>query len=246
MVKGIIFDLGGVLMHLDRRWREVDQIATGALVEFLELNGLAVGGDFQDMFAEARRRSWELAERTELEPGLQIVLQSALEPQLNDRVRDLLPQAVDAYFRVSEQYWVPNPEGLEVLEQLSARGWLLGAISNAEHDELIQCSVARLGFARYLDPVVTSARVKWRKPNPRIFQEVARAWGMDLSDMVMVGNAPWDDIAGAHAAGMRAILVEQGHVRLPRPMPNASSDAAAKPDATVASLTELAGVLARM
>jgi len=246
MIKGIIFDLGGVLMHLGCRWREVDQVATAALIDFLTANGISVGENFAAVFNAARQQGWQLAEQTEIEQGMEAALRIALGPAADGRVRRLLPQAVETYFRVREQYWVSNPDALQVLRTLSARGLCLGAISNAEHDNLMQWSVARLGFSSYLHPVVTSARVKWRKPNPRIFQYIAEEWSVDSTQIVMVGNVPWEDIAGAHRAGMRAVLIEHRDTRQSYPMRHRSDDPVAAPDATVETLAEIPAVIAQM
>ena len=246
MVKGIIFDLGGVLMHMGSRWREVDELATTELIESLRTNGVVVDKDFRSLFGYLRQKSWDLAEQTELEPGMHVALQAALGNSIDARAPACVTQAIDAYFKVREQYWVANPGALQVLEQLGARGLLIGAISNAEHDGLMQQAVRRLGFAPHLLPIVTSAQITWRKPNPRIFQHVAKVWGLKCSDIVMIGDDPLEDIAGAHSAGMRAILLERGNGRRPQQMADVLSDPAAEPDAAVKSLGELGDVVAGM
>jgi len=40
----------------------------------------------------------------------------------------------------------------------------VGLVSNADDDGLVQRAVVRLGFAPFLDPVVSSAGLIWRKP----------------------------------------------------------------------------------
>jgi HAD superfamily hydrolase (TIGR01458 family) len=51
------------------------------------------------------------------------------------------------------------------------------------------------------------------KPNPEFFETAARSMGLETSDVVMVGDDLSTDVAGAHAAGARAVLVRTGKFR---------------------------------
>ena len=62
-----------------------------------------------------------------------------------------------------------------------------------------------------------------------------RALGTDAESTVMVGDSEAADIAGAHAAGMRAVLVRRG-----------GSCDAGDADAVIAALRELPGALRNM
>lgn len=52
------------------------------------------------------------------------------------------------------------------------------------------------------------------KPNPGIVSELAAAWGVQPSDMVMVGDRLYTDIALGQTAGVRTVLVLSGETRL--------------------------------
>ncbi len=62
-----------------------------------------------------------------------------------------------------------------------------------------------------------------------------RALGTEAECSVMVGDSEAADIAGAHAAGMRAVLIRRG-----------GSRAAGVADAVIAALRELPGALRNM
>jgi HAD superfamily hydrolase (TIGR01458 family) len=51
------------------------------------------------------------------------------------------------------------------------------------------------------------------KPSPEFFETAVRSMGLDTSDVVMVGDDLSTDVAGAHAAGARAVLVRTGKFR---------------------------------
>jgi putative hydrolase of the HAD superfamily len=133
---------------------------------------------------------------------------------------------------------------VQALQQLNARGLHVGLISNADDDGLVQRAMIRLGLAPHLEPIVTSAALKWRKPNPEIFRYVANLWQVPSENLVMVGDAPRYDILGAHRAGMRGILIDRNEGHWWQQIPdNFVADPAIRPDATVSSLLEIPEIL---
>ena len=63
------------------------------------------------------------------------------------------------------------------------------------------------GLRRYFDPIVVSAAVGLRKPNPAVFELVRAAWGVPTAECVMIGDTLGADILGAQLAGMRHVWV---------------------------------------
>ncbi|NLC12449.1 MAG: HAD hydrolase-like protein, partial [Chloroflexi bacterium] len=51
------------------------------------------------------------------------------------------------------------------------------------------------------------------KPNPGIVQELAKSWNVKLSDMLMVGDRLYTDIALGTTAGVQTALVLSGETR---------------------------------
>lgn len=58
--------------------------------------------------------------------------------------------------------------------------------------------------------VMTSARVGYRKPHPRIFQAAAAMAGEAASALCYVGDNLAHDVEGSRAVGMRAVLIDRG------------------------------------
>jgi putative hydrolase of the HAD superfamily len=72
-----------------------------------------------------------------------------------------------------------------------------------------------------IDGAVYSSELPWTKPHPDAFRAALTAVGVeDPARAVFVGDRPFDDIHGAKAVGMRAVLVphsaipdaQKGHV----------------------------------
>ncbi len=81
----------------------------------------------------------------------------------------------------------------------------LGVISNTRSHLLIEETVKHLGLRDCFDPFVTSVSAGFRKPSPRIFQTVLDTWKLPPENVVMIGDAPSKDVAGAKAVGMKTI-----------------------------------------
>ncbi|MGI8438591.1 MAG: HAD family hydrolase [Thermoleophilaceae bacterium] len=103
------------------------------------------------------------------------------------------------------------PEAARALAELRAGGVRLVAASNWD------CSLAevldRVGLGEALDAVVPSALVGAPKPDPRLFATALDAVGAQASRSIHVGDSIEHDVAGARAAGLRAVLVVRGATR---------------------------------
>jgi HAD superfamily hydrolase (TIGR01662 family) len=239
-IRGIVFDLGNTLMYWEGDDQERNSRANSALVLFLSAHGIDVGEDFLPLFHAARADGWKVAEETNMEHTVEEALKTVLD-QLGHTCRNgLLTRAADSFFMADEAYQRAYPEVLETLGQLKASGLHVGLISNADDDGLVQRAVVHLGMAPFIDPIVSSAGLKWRKPNPRIFHYVADRWGLPADQIAMVGDAPKYDILGAHNAGMKGILVDRGEGHWWQQIPEEfKNDPSIQPDLTVHNLTEI-------
>jgi putative hydrolase of the HAD superfamily len=101
----------------------------------------------------------------------------------------------------------PYPDVLPGLDELRDRGVTLVIASNWD------CSLpdwlAPTGIMELVDGVVTSAEVGAAKPNPRVFERALSVAGVTPSEALHVGDKVDNDVKGAAAAGVRAVLVER-------------------------------------
>ena len=67
--------------------------------------------------------------------------------------------------------------------------------------------LAGCGLTGRFDAVVVSGDLGTRKPDPAVFRRALELIGARPDEAVMVGDSPERDIAGAHACGIRGILL---------------------------------------
>lgn len=130
--------------------------------------------------------------------------------------------------------WEILPGAFEAVETLNAEGYRLAVVSNAPSHVFVEEAVAKIGLRPFFSPVMSSARAGARKPDPRLFRSVTSDWQLDPRTVVVVGDGLAADIAGAHAAGMRGILVH-GEANAD----NALDEGADEPDAILARIADL-------
>jgi putative hydrolase of the HAD superfamily len=121
-------------------------------------------------------------------------------------------EVLDEILRLEQESWWQgarvDPDAVRVIEQLRGAGIRVGLCSNAPYRvRSMHEQLAYVGLASHLDSVTFSGELGWRKPSPRIFEKALLALGTDAATTVMVGDTERDDIDGAHAAGMRAVLL---------------------------------------
>ena len=99
------------------------------------------------------------------------------------------------------------PDAEPALRGLRGRGVRLLAVSN--WDCSLPAVLERCGLGELLDGVVTSAEVGASKPDPAIFRAALERAGSEPDRALHVGDTPEEDLAGARAAGIRALLIDR-------------------------------------
>ena len=96
-------------------------------------------------------------------------------------------------------------DALPVLDELRRVGVQIGLVSNGIRD--LREFVAHHGLD--VDAIVDSRSHGRVKPHPTIFQAALDLLAVAPADAVMVGDSLEEDVEGARALGMRAILVDR-------------------------------------
>jgi putative hydrolase of the HAD superfamily len=94
---------------------------------------------------------------------------------------------------------------LPVLADLRAQRLKLGLVSNTGRD--LGAFVAHHGLD--VDAFVSSGVHGKTKPHPTIFLAVLELLGVEPDDAVMIGDSLEDDVEGARAAGIQALLLDR-------------------------------------
>ncbi len=111
---------------------------------------------------------------------------------------------IEQGWEVSENFELFE-DALPVLEELRAAQLRIGLVSNGIRDLSEFVAHHRLD----VDAIVDSRTHGRVKPHPTIFQAALDRLEVDAADAAMVGDSLEEDVEGARALGMRAILIDR-------------------------------------
>ncbi len=250
MIRGVVFDLGGTLMYFDGDWDAVSARGDAEMCAYFDSRGYPLPVSFAENFRALREAGRKRATETHFEYTAEQALNDTLTQHNICWIPDgVLPYAVKKYFDGEEALWRAYEDARALLEILRARGLKLALLSNATDHALIERMTRNAELAEFFDPLLSSAKILHRKPDPRAFQPILDAWQIPAHEIVMVGDAPSFDILGAHRAGLRGVLIEgreptgASHFK---PQLQGNDEPLLQPDAMISQLSELPDVIEAM
>jgi putative hydrolase of the HAD superfamily len=112
---------------------------------------------------------------------------------------------------------VAYPEAAATISSLREAGLAIGVCSNWGWE--LDAFLDQAGLLELIDVSVTSARAGSRKPHPGIYDVTVSVLGVDVEDIVFVGDSWEPDVRGPRRIGMTAVHVwreeERGGLRPP-------------------------------
>jgi HAD superfamily hydrolase (TIGR01549 family) len=212
MIKAVVFDYGGTLVHSAKPWDEVMPHALLSAYRYLKRNGLKMSyGEYlaANKGVFGRYAELEAAEQRDIPDRLKYIdLVSQLFPGTAKTKRlALATGANNSFWRVANRNFELRENTKECLDELESMGIKLGIISNHHNGPALMQSLRRYKITPRFNPIVISEEVNVRKPNPAIFRLCLSAMKVRPSQAIYVGDAPEFDVAGARATGMSSVLI---------------------------------------
>ena len=235
LIRAILFDFGGTLMHGRKNWVPIVAKADDALTNHLRSEGIEVHiNTFPTEFRKRLDEYFKQREKDLLETTYTFVLRELLKDKGYDEVSsDVIRRSLNALFSVTRENWALEDDALHTIKELREKGYNLGIVSNAGDDADVQKLAQNFGITEYFDFILSSAACSYRKPHPRIFEIALSNWYCPPSEAVMVGDNLDADIRGAQNTGIYGVWISR------RADPVTVDQAKIQPDATLSSLSEL-------
>src|SRR6266536_814278 len=228
-MRAVIFDWGGTLTP----WRTVDYIsAWRAYADVVHPDDATRAETLAAALVTAEEEAWTRARDHHLAFTTAQVLEAAGAP--------VSEAAFTAYRAEWDHATYTDPEVVPLIDALRGKGLRTGVLSStawpaAWHEEILR----RDGVLDLFDARVWSSDLEYTKPHRSAFLAAMAAVGVDdPGDCVYVGDRMYDDVHGAKAAGMRAVLIPNSQIPAYQVVP-----VEVEPDAVVRRLSELPAVL---
>lgn len=228
-VEAIVFDWGGTL----------SEFVDAELVDAWRLAARHLDAEHEDEVAARLVRVeadfWATTSSHQRSATLADLLATAARELGLDVAEALLEEAAVRHLDAWTPHIRHDPDAAPVLAALRADGLRVAMLSNthwprAFHEHFLE----RDGLVELIDVRLYTSEMPFQKPHPSAFLAAAAALDVDPAATVFVGDRPWDDISGAQAAGMRAVL---------RPNPFAPDIDGIEPDARISDLRALLDVV---
>lgn len=190
----VSFDLFGTLVDIDRPKDPAEAVAAE-----LGCRGVAVPDDWASAYRECHVDAPAGAE-----VPLSVHIEAALRSRGIDPPENTTRRATAAAFDPA----VRTRPGAKAAVEVAKKRGPLALCSNCSIPGVAQQALARSAVdCDAFDAIVTSVDCGWRKPDERIFETVADALSVRLTELVHVGDDPVTD-GGIEDVGGRAIVLE--------------------------------------
>ncbi|EFH80378.1 HAD family hydrolase [Ktedonobacter racemifer] len=191
----IIFDLFGTL---------VDDLLTEPFTQTLEEMASFVGAP-RDIFLQMwMHDTWPLRAAGHLPDVEANILYICTELGITPKPEQI-QHAVRRRLELTRQSLKPRHDALETLETLRAAGYKLGLISDCSSEVPLIWRTTPL--AALIDVPIFSCSVKLKKPDPRIYHLAYERLGIAPERGLFIANGESNELAGAQAIGMEAVLI---------------------------------------
>ena len=195
--RAVLFDLDGTLI-------DSAEDLTAAVNELLGRKGLGPVSvdDGKSMIGRGVRM---LVERAFVFAG-----RSLSEAELDDEHKVMVDEI---YGKHLTGFTTLLPDTLETVERLHAQGRKLAVVTN-KPDRFVMPVLDHFGLSPLMDVVIGADSGIAKKPAPDMLLAALERMGIAPADAVMVGDSV-SDVASAHAAGVRTVLLEGGYTDVP-------------------------------
>ncbi len=107
---------------------------------------------------------------------------------------------------------VPRPQAVPVLSQLKSHGYKTGLISDCSLE--VSSVWPATSLASLIEVVIFSCMVNMKKPDPRIYEMMAKRLDVPPSKCLYVGDGSSHELTGASAAGMFPVMIKMQDTRM--------------------------------
>jgi putative hydrolase of the HAD superfamily len=210
-VKAVLFDLDNTLMD----FMKMKERAIDSAIEAMIDSGLPLKKE------ETKKIINRLYKKFGIE--YQKIFDELLKEVLGRVDYKILASGVVAYRKIKEGYVEPYPHVTATLTELIKRGYILGIISDAPAFQAWSRLVG-MNLHHFFNFVITFEEGKVKKPGKIPFKLAIEKLKLKPEEIMMVGDDPRKDIAGANKVGMVTVLAKYGQVFKAEKKPEQKAD----------------------
>ncbi|MGI5177229.1 HAD family hydrolase [Dactylosporangium sp. CA-152071] len=203
--------LCGVLLDLDGTLLDHEAAVSAALLRWLPTIGVEPDAGTRTLWATVQERHLEA-----WRAGL-VTFQQQRRGRLRDFLAALgtpceddgrLDTLFSGFLLMYEQSWAAYPDARPALAAIRRAGLRTAVLTNGIEEQQT-AKLARIGLRDLAGPVYTAETLGLFKPDPAVFTEACRRWGLAPETVVSVGDRHDLDVLPARAAGLHAVHLDR-------------------------------------
>lgn len=209
----VFFDIDDTLWHFSRN----SELALASTFKLMGCDNWCPNYDaFHDNYEHFNHQLWQLYNQGKVEKEVLEVLRFEQALEASNYCCDDVDELAEAMNTCYLDQLVRNnhimPGAIELLQYLHGKGYQINALSNGfkgAQERKLEAG----GMNRYITHLVLSEHCGITKPRRGIFDYAMKLCGAEPHAIVMIGDDPSTDIAGAHNAGWRTIYINARDVQ---------------------------------
>jgi putative hydrolase of the HAD superfamily len=207
-----------------------------SMYRHLESSGLTLNfHDFLDSYRDSVRRYRKIRTEELKEVNNCIWLSDSLKNMghIKEKTDTLVVSAIEQYF--NEWQLTLFPDAKPTLKRINEK-YKTALVSNFTDTIFLKKSLQMFQITSFLNSIIVSEEVGWRKPHPRIFERFLEAMNVQPEEAVYIGDNLEADIKGSKDSGIKSILIDRQDSKI-------NVENHLRPDFIINSLTELESVI---
>ena len=202
MIRGVLFDFGGVLTYSCWDLKVMSELIRQAFAE----RGIYLGEEFDTVFIDVMEEAWNRVIKTLKEEKIEELISIALGRLGINPDEKLIMESVE---RIKDAPFCRIRENAKsVLSWIKRNGLKTAVVSNAPinfHEHILKS----YGIYDYIDTIVVSCDIGYRKPHPKIYEYVLEQLSLKPKEAIFIGDVLDIDIYGAKKLGMICVLMKE-------------------------------------
>ncbi len=204
-IKGIFFDLYGTLLD----YNDMEKSNLIWLNQFYKLAGIPNGLSFDSIKEICKKILLEDHEKdhsdslTTYESKIKFHFEQHGVVFSRERLKELADESLI--------HWQDNitlsEDVYDVFRKLQDK-YKLALISNFDHTPHVKRVIKQLQLQNYLNPIIISDEIGFKKPDPEIFRLTLERAGLTADEVIFIGDSYNDDIKGARAAEIFPVMIQ--------------------------------------
>jgi len=169
-------------------------------------------GKFHDSFVESFNEFQELKQKDNKEyhnrERFKLLL-NKLNIEVNSNHTKLVDAMVLAHMNSLASTMEFPEENRRVLNMIKEKNYKMAIVSNFDHSPTAYTLLSKFNIKHFFSEIVISVEVGWRKPDPKIFNEVLSLIDITPAEAIYIGDNFFADVIGSKSIGMDVIWINR-------------------------------------